>query len=112
MNVTTVLNAWKTLSCLPRWQGPSSTTRSLDSDDVLFIEENPYADFSPTAWGGSNISNALQDALSWLDTSFLSSSEQCYVLEGFYERCLDLVSLVALVTAGGQNVVPYSVRRL
>eukprot|EP00903_Cladosiphon_okamuranus_P017641 g16248.t1 len=29
------------------------------------------------------------DLHSWLDTSFMSSPEQCYVLEGFYERCLD-----------------------
>lgn len=88
-------------SGFPRWEGPSSTTRSFDSDDVLFVEENPYADFSRTALGDSTTSSALQDALSWLDTSFLSSPEQCYVIEGFYESCLDLVRPVALERAGG-----------
>ena len=33
------------------------------------------------------------ELLSWLDTSFMSSPAQCYVLEGFYESCLAKVTL-------------------
>lgn len=87
-----------------RWEGPSSTTRSFDSDDILFVEENPYGDFSSAAWGAANLSNlseAAVDVLTWLDTSFMSSPAQCYVLEGFYESCLAQVTpdyLVPLFT--------------
>ncbi|CAM9090652.1 unnamed protein product, partial [Laminaria digitata] len=62
--------------------------RSFDPDDVLFIEENPYGDFSSAAWRGGNLSETVVDLLAWLDTSFMSSPAQCYVLEGFYESCL------------------------
>lgn len=75
---------------LSRWEGPSSTTRSFDARDVLFIEENPYADFSSTAWGDA-VTDDFEDMFSWLDTTFMSSATQCYVLEGLYEDCLDLV---------------------
>ena len=79
------------VSVRPRWEGPSSTTGSFDPGDVLFIEENPHGDFSSTAWDGATLSNELIDLHSWLNTTFMSSPEQCYVLEGFYERCLDKV---------------------
>lgn len=75
-----------------RWEGPSSTTRPFDSDDVLFIEENPHGDFSSAAWGDT-IPSTLVDLMSWLDTPFMSSPAQCYVLEAFYERCLTLVRI-------------------
>lgn len=88
-----------------RWEGPSSTTRSFNADDVLFIEENPYGDFSSAAWEGATLSTALIDVLSWLDTSFMSSSTQCYILEGFYERCLTLVRLAYGSICRGDNLL-------
>ncbi|CAM9656283.1 unnamed protein product [Ascophyllum nodosum] len=74
------------------WHGSSSSTASSDSTDVLFIEENPYGNFSSLAWEGSMLNSSLVHAMSWLDTSFMSSSSQCYVLEELYERCLALVA--------------------
>lgn len=79
----------------PRWEGPSSSTGSFDLGDVLFIPENPYGDFSSGAWEGATLSSEVIDLQSWLDTSFMSSSEQCYVLEGFYERCLAKVNYIS-----------------
>lgn len=73
---------------LLRYEGPSSTTLSFDPGDALFIEENPKGDFSPGAWEGTTLSSEMLELQSWLDASYMSSSEQCYVLEGFYERCL------------------------
>ncbi|CAB1112949.1 unnamed protein product [Ectocarpus sp. CCAP 1310/34] len=70
------------------WEGPSSTSGSFDPGDVLFIQENPYGDFSSAAWEGTALSSEVTGLQSWLDTSFMSSPEQCYVLEGFYESCL------------------------
>lgn len=75
----------------PRWEGPSSTTGSFDPGDVLFIQENPFGDFSSATWEGLTLGSKFVDLHSWLNTSFMSSPEQCYVLEGFYERCLDKV---------------------
>ncbi|CAM9155381.1 unnamed protein product [Ectocarpus sp. 13 AM-2016] len=74
------------------WEGPSSTSGSFDPGDVLFIQENPYGDFSSAAWEGTALSSEVTGLQSWLDTSFMSSPEQCYVLEGFYERCLAKVA--------------------
>lgn len=71
-----------------RWEGPSSTTGSFDPGDVLFIQENPFGDFSSAAWEGATLSSEVIGLHAWLNTSFMSSPEQCYVLEGFYERCL------------------------
>lgn len=71
-----------------RYQGPSSTTISFDPGDALFIEENPYGDFSSGAWEGTTLSSEVMTLQSWLDSSYMSASEQCYILEGFYERCL------------------------
>lgn len=72
-----------------RWEGPSSTTRSFDARDVLFIEENPHADFS-TPWSDT-VTDEFEDLFSWLDTPFMSSAVQCYALEDYYEECLHLV---------------------
>ena len=94
-----------------RWEGPSSTTRSFDSDDVLFVEENPYGDFSSAAWAGANLSNlsdAAVDLLTWLDTSFMSSAAQCYVLEGFYESCLAQVTPAGCLERSTAVVFPCS----
>ncbi|CAM9202218.1 unnamed protein product [Choristocarpus tenellus] len=71
------------------WVEGSSSTQLFDDDDVLFVEENPYADFSQAIQGSNN---DLEEMRTWLDTQFMSSSDQCYILEGFYEDCLELVS--------------------
>lgn len=79
-----------------RWEGPSSTTGSFDAGDVLFIEENPFGDFSSVAWEGSTLTSELVDLHSWLNTTYMSSPEQCFVLEGLYERCLAKVNCCSL----------------
>ncbi|CAM9257644.1 unnamed protein product [Scytosiphon promiscuus] len=70
------------------YAGPSSTTVSFDPGDALFIEENPNGDFSSGAWEGTTLSSEVVALQSWLDASYMSSSEQCYILEGLYERCV------------------------
>lgn len=42
------------------------------------------------AWGGSALSDALLDAVAWMDVSYMSSSKQCYALEELYESCTSL----------------------
>lgn len=73
-----------------RWEGSSSTARSFDGGDVLFIEQNPYADFSSTAWDESATED-YADLFSWLDETVMSSAAQCYALEDLYEECVDMV---------------------
>lgn len=73
-----------------RWEGPSSTAPSFDAGDVLFIEENPYADFSSAAWGGT-VREGYADLFSWLNETVMSSAAQCFALEDLYEDCVDLV---------------------
>lgn len=58
---------------------------------MLFMEENPFGDFSPTAWRGSALRGELLDAMAWMDVSLMSSSKQCDDLEGLYESCKSLV---------------------
>lgn len=89
-----------------RWEGPSSTTGSFDLGDVLFIPENPYGDFSSAAWERAALSSEVFDLQSWLDTSFMSSSNQCHVLEDFYERCLFMVRYFAEVLLNIKYVSP------
>ncbi|CAM9728040.1 unnamed protein product, partial [Sphacelaria rigidula] len=72
------------------WEGSSSTARSFDGGDVLFIEQNPYADFSSTAWDESATED-YADLFSWLDETVMSSAAQCYALEDLYEECVDMV---------------------
>lgn len=73
---------------------------------MLFIEENPFGDFSPTAWEGSALSSALFDTLTWMDVSYTSSSKQCDDLEGLYESCKSMViNLEGLKQAYSADVV-------
>lgn len=81
------------LLLLVRWEGPSSTTRGdLDPGDVLFIEENPYANFSSSAFESASPGDYPDGLFSWLDETIMSSVDQCYFLEALYERCSYLVS--------------------
>lgn len=93
---TSTLLVEKNVSGRLRWEGPSSTTGSFDPGDVLFIEENPFGDFSSAAWEGATLSSEFIDLHSWLNTSFMSSPEQCYELEDLYERCLAKVRQMLL----------------
>lgn len=60
----------------------------FDPGDVLFIQENPFGDFSSAALEDATLSSEVIGLYSWLNTSFMSSPEQCFEIEGFYERCL------------------------
>lgn len=93
--MTTWSSGGNPLVARSRWEGSSGTTDSFDPGDVLFIEENPHGDFSSAAWEGSTLTSGLVDLHSWLNRTFMSSPEQCFVLEGFYERCLAKVNFAA-----------------
>lgn len=73
---------------------------SFDAGDVLFIQENPYGDFASSAWQGSTLTSEVDGLLSWLNTTFMSSPEQCFILEGFYERCLAKVKTLLQFVLG------------
>lgn len=66
---------------------------TFDPADMLYIEENPYADFSLSAWDGGSVFSGYEDLFAWLNTSYPSSAMQCLELEALYDSCLDLVSM-------------------